>query len=68
MVDINKYVLAVYANMIKHPQWRYGQALFNTLYQMDQKKAEQIRATKLDPFYAQESEISLEYWTTISSQ
>ena len=32
--------------------WRYGQTLFNVLYALYPTLAEQVRATRIDPFYA----------------
>lgn len=34
-----------------HPDWRWGQALFNALRMMDPPLAEQIRGTTADPFH-----------------
>ena len=38
---------------LEHPEQRKGQALFNYLYSNEQTKAfaNEIRGTKLDPFY-----------------
>lgn len=36
---------------IAHPYWRLGQAQFNTLLFVAPEWAEEIRGTKLDPFY-----------------
>lgn len=38
----------------KNPEWRVGQTYFNTLYEMRQHLADEIRGTNLDPFYADE--------------
>lgn len=35
----------------KNPEWRKGQAYFNSLYDFDPKLADEIRGTELDPFY-----------------
>lgn len=35
-----------------HPEWRYGQALFNTLVDVRPDLSEQVRGTENDPFYA----------------
>lgn len=34
----------------EHPDWRWGQALFNALYTLDPVLANQIRGTAADPF------------------
>jgi hypothetical protein len=46
--DYLKLVNDAYANI---PAWRYGQTLFNILYDVDQELAEEIRSTELDPFF-----------------
>lgn len=35
-----------------HPEWRRGQAHFNVLVKVAPELAEEIRASDLDPFYA----------------
>lgn len=37
---------------LKYSGYRYGQVLFNTLARVRPDLSEQIRGTKLDPFYA----------------
>jgi hypothetical protein len=34
-----------------NPTWRYGQTLFNCLVEVRPDLSEQIRTTKLDPFF-----------------
>ena len=36
--------------------WRYGQVLFNTLLEFDDKLAKEIRGSNLDPFFTQDKE------------
>lgn len=36
----------------KYPEWRYGQALFNCLLDLDPEIAEILRGSIADPFYA----------------
>lgn len=47
---IQRFLEAVAAETARHPSWRYGQAVFNTLTEWDSGFAEEIRATDLDPF------------------
>ena len=35
----------------KHPEWRWGQTLFNVLYEMRPDLSEMYRGEQLDPFY-----------------
>lgn len=37
-------------NMADRPNWRYGQALFNSLLSIRPDLAERIRGTEIDPF------------------
>lgn len=41
------------ARQAQHPDWRYGQTVFNVLYfdHFDPQFADEIRGTSLDPFY-----------------
>lgn len=50
--------------IVYHPYLRKGQSFFNTLYHMYPKHAEEIRATRYDPFYQDEIlEICMQYLT-----
>jgi hypothetical protein len=40
----------------QHPELRYGQILFITLYKMSPKLANKINGTHIDPFHANEGE------------
>jgi hypothetical protein len=38
--------------LVRHPEWRHGQACFNVLYEdFDPALANRIRGRDLDPFY-----------------
>jgi transposase-like protein len=50
-MNTNDLTLVVIANYEKHPEWRFGQTMFNTLMDYRPEKAEEIRGTSLDPFY-----------------
>lgn len=38
-------------DVIDHPYIRYGQAVFNALFELDPETADVIRGGSLDPFY-----------------
>lgn len=48
---INEYYSAVNAALNAHPEWRYGQTLFNVLHSLYPELSEQIRGADIDPFY-----------------
>ena len=41
------------ARQAQHPEWRYGQTIFNALYfdHFDPEFADEIRGSDLDPFH-----------------
>lgn len=43
-----------YERLYKIGGWRYGQTFFNLLWRKERILAEEIRGTKLDPFYLDE--------------
>jgi hypothetical protein len=43
-----------------NPTWRTGQTIFNTIQEFRPEKAEEIRGTDLDPFYAEGGNV--EFW------
>lgn len=45
----------------ENPSWRFGQTVFNVLFEFRPEKAEEIRTTKLDPFYRKDEDD--EFWT-----
>lgn len=49
---VNDFYKLVSDNLYNHPEWRYGQTLFNTLHQVYPTTADSIRGTDRDPFYA----------------
>jgi hypothetical protein len=55
LVLISAFFDAVETNTAEHSEWRYGQTLFNTLYQLHPDVANSVRATDADPFHAQDS-------------
>ena len=57
----SEYVILVLREMKQHPEYRYGQALFNVLYGYKMDWAEEIRGTDLDPFYYSEGQIILNF-------
>ena len=46
--------LAKVANR-EHPDWRWGQSVFNTLRALHRAEAEEIRGTAYDMFYVEEN-------------
>jgi len=54
--ELNLFFKMVAATKSKHPNWRYGQVLFNVLSSYHPDAAEKIRSTKADPFYARHNQ------------
>lgn len=50
-LDLAEYYKRVASECTRHPTWRYGQVLFNTLYSMDPDLANRIRGGPDDPFH-----------------
>lgn len=48
-----EFCRAVGVRQQQHPEWRYGQTVFNVLYWdgFDPEFADEIRGTDLDPFH-----------------
>lgn len=42
---------AVTTTLREHPEYRYGQALFNTLHVLRPDISERLRGSAVDPFY-----------------
>ena len=40
---------------LQYPMWRWGQAVFNTMYELHPDFANELRGTKMDPFYIDEN-------------
>ncbi len=51
MNKMDEYLNAVADALNNNPRWRYGQTLFNVLYEMHPEVADEIRGADLDPFY-----------------
>lgn len=51
-----EYCEIVKQTMNSHPEWRFGQTYFNVLAGVRPDLSEQIRGSKLDPFYRGEHE------------
>lgn len=49
--DFSEYAAAVRAAVKVHPEWRRGQAYFNTLVEVRPDIAEKVRGTVVDCFY-----------------
>lgn len=50
-MTIEEYYEQVDEQVKKYPAWRYGQTLFNVLYDVRPDLSEQVRASNIDPFY-----------------
>ena len=48
---VQEYYDAVDRQRALHPEWRYGQTLFNTLRHLRPDLATEVRGSLLDPFY-----------------
>jgi len=49
-----EYFDMVDSELLKHPNWRYGQALFNVLYALYPDLANELRGLDIDPFYMED--------------
>lgn len=47
----DEYLNDVDRTNTRHPEWRYGQTLFNVLHVHRPDLSEKVRGTKIDPFY-----------------
>lgn len=54
MATFADFMTACRANKRRHPEWRGGQAAFNTLREIRPELAEELRGTEFDPFYRDE--------------
>lgn len=52
-MSFDDFMAEVHFTWMDEKEWRYGQTLFNVLYRTRPDLTEQIRATPLDPFYAE---------------
>lgn len=52
MMRQDDFYAVVRMHIAAHPEWRYGQVLFNSLMDIRPEWAEEIRGTDKDPFYA----------------
>lgn len=51
MTGFDDFLPAAAERYLARSDWRWGQAVFNVLYEMRPDLSEQIRGTDLDPFY-----------------
>ena len=65
-VNVTKHGLIMRANNVvkRNPEIRFGQALFNCLYEMDPILAECVRTTSVDPFYCEKGNPRIEKFFT----
>jgi hypothetical protein len=50
-VTFQQYLTEVSVMLARHPEYRYGQACFNTLHNVRPDISERLRSTSVDPFY-----------------
>lgn len=48
---ITRYIQEIGKAVNMHPEWRYGQVLFNVLHEHWPKLADMVQGSDLDPFY-----------------
>lgn len=51
MTEYERFTEALATASREHPQWRYGQAVFNTLLGFRRDLADRLDGSRLDPFY-----------------
>lgn len=56
IMTFNEYLTRAGQNQQANPEWRWGQALFNTLYEFRADLANQYRGSGLDPFYVEQND------------
>lgn len=60
IVELNDLIVE---NAFKHPSWRYGQNVFNSMYRLVGDLAEEVRGTELDPYYWERNdERFIDFW------
>ena len=51
MTDFERYLLTCAATKTAHPEWRWGQTLFNVLHDVRPDLANGVRGSDIDPFH-----------------
>lgn len=59
MITEEKFYELLQHNTSKYPDLRYGQILFNSLYEVDPEYANSIRGGDFDPYYLESQDIKL---------
>jgi len=66
---ISDYERAVAQNLLDFPNWRYGQTLFNTLFETKPDLAEKIIGTEIDPFHMLNNERGIsDFWAWLFNE
>jgi len=65
-IDMVQYLSLVNTTKKEKPHWRYGQVLFNALYDINPKIANQVRGTASDPFHFDKGEEIGRFFTWLS--
>ena len=68
MFNMYDYLKMVDDTMAEHTELRYGQTLFNVLCDIAPELAKEIRATKVDPFYANEDDAINDFFAYLYSK
>jgi len=64
-----QYLEAAYIAADQNPSWRWGQTLFNTLYNLEPELANEIRSTELDTFYmTEQSHTEQMFWLWLATK
>lgn len=58
-MDVQKFLEKVETYRQQNPQWRYGQALFNTLSMHNPVIADMVRGSQFDPYYVEEDSTTI---------
>ena len=66
--QFRRFMVDVELNISMHPSWRYGQAVFNTLYEINPSLADSIRGSDVDPFYADINFNWVNFWDWFERQ
>jgi len=67
-MSFGEYLKRVNLHKTTHPNLRYGQALFNVLYEIYPELADDIRSTNNDPYYSDDGEIVGKFLTRVSEK
>jgi len=61
MITFKQYLQKVYENIAISEHQRYGQILFNTLFELEPNLAKDIASTNWDPYYSDDPEVHTKF-------